>query len=219
MNTALKDVPFGRSKYRFRVAANTAYKEYYDMIMDEMLMEGFTLFSNEFQNRYQPVVEQLFHRIVATAGAELSSEQREEMERNLLKFTDYRTYLDFDLMDIDEEGRESRLSKTISKKSGGETQTPFYIAVLASFLQTYRVNQQNHNNTLRLIVFDEAFSKMDHQRIQESIRLLADIGLQVIIAAPTDNIADIAPLVERNLCVTRIRQQTVVKAFDPREME
>ena len=219
LNTALKDVPFGRSKYRFRVAANTAYKEYYDMIMDEMLMEGFTLFSNEFQNRYQPVVEQLFHRIVATAGAELSSEQREEMERNLLKFTDYRTYLDFDLMDIDEEGRESRLSKTISKKSGGETQTPFYIAVLASFLQTYRVNQQNHNNTLRLIVFDEAFSKMDHQRIQESIRLLADIGLQVIIAAPTDNIADIAPLVERNLCVTRIRQQTVVKAFDPREME
>ena len=81
------------------------------------------------------------------------------------------------------------------------------------------MNQQNHNNTLRLIVFDEAFSKMDHQRIQESIRLLADIGLQVIIAAPTDNIADIAPLVERNLCVTRISQQTVVKAFDPREME
>lgn len=219
LNKALKDVPFGRSKYRFKVTANSTYKEYYDMIMDELLVEGYTLFSNEFQARYQPVVEQLFNQIVATAEAELSPEQREELEKNLRKFTDYRTYLDFDLLDIDEEGRESRLSRTISKKSGGETQTPFYIAVLASFLQTYRVNQPNHNNTFRLLVFDEAFSKMDHQRIQESIRLLKDVGLQVIIAAPTDNIADIAPLVDRNLCVTRVRQETVVKAFDPRDFE
>lgn len=218
LNGALKDVPFGRSKYRFKVTANNIYKEYYDMIMDELLLEGYTLFSNEFQSRYQPVVEQLFNRIVATAETELSPEQREELERNLLKYTDYRTYLDFDLLEMDEDGRESRLSKTISKKSGGETQTPFYIAVLASFLQTYRVNQSNYNNTLRLLVFDEAFSKMDHQRIQESIKLLADVGLQVIIAAPTDNIADIAPLVERNLCVTRVRQETVIKAFDPRDV-
>ena len=219
LNAALKDVPFGRSRYRFRVTANGAYREYYDMIMDEMLMEGFTLFSGEFQARYRPVVEQLFSRIVATSDAELTAQQREELERNLLKFTDYRTYLDFDLLDIDEEGRESRLSKTIGKKSGGETQTPFYIAVLASFLQTYRVSQTGHNNTLRLLVFDEAFSKMDHQRIQESIRLLDEVGLQVIIAAPTDNIADIAPLVERNLCVTRVRRETQVKAFDPRDLE
>lgn len=219
LNGALKDVPFGRSRYRFRVTANSAYREYYDMIMDEMLMEGFTLFSSEFQSRYQPVVEQLFNRIIATSDAELTAQQREELERNLIKYTDYRTYLDFDLLDIDEEGRESRLSKTISKKSGGETQTPFYIAVLASFLQTYRVNQPGHNNTLRLLVFDEAFSKMDHQRIQESIRLLDEVGLQVMIAAPTDNIADIAPLVERNLCVTRIRRETAVRAFDPRDLE
>ena len=219
LNSALKDVPFGRSRYRFRVTANSAHREYYDMIMDEMLMEGFTLFSGEFQSRYQPVVEQLFSRIIATSDVELTAQQREDLERNLLKYTDYRTYLDFDLLDIDEEGRESRLSKTISKKSGGETQTPFYIAVLASFLQTYRVNQTGHNNTLRLLVFDEAFSKMDHQRIQESIRLLGEVGLQVIIAAPTDNIADIAPLVERNLCVTRIRRETQVKAFDPRDLE
>ncbi|MHB1418027.1 MAG: ATP-binding protein [Bacillota bacterium] len=219
LNKALKDVPFGRSKYRFKVTANNAYREYYDMIMDELLVEGFTLFSNEFQIRYQPVVDQLFNQIVATAEAELSPEQREELEKNLRKFTDYRTYLDFELLEIDEDGRESRLSKTISKKSGGETQTPFYIAVLASFLQTYRVSQSNHNNTLRLVVFDEAFSKMDHQRIHESIKLLRDVGLQVIVAAPTDNIADIAPLVDRNLCVTRVRQQTVVKAFDPQEIE
>ncbi|MDR3585660.1 MAG: SbcC/MukB-like Walker B domain-containing protein [Desulfosporosinus sp.] len=217
LNKALKDVPFGHNRYRFRVTANSGYKEIYNMIMDEMLMEGFTLFSNEFQARYQPVVEQLFNQIVSTAELELSPEQKEELEKNLLKFTDYRTYLDFDLLEIDEEGRESRLSKTISKKSGGETQTPFYIAVLASFLQTYRVHQTNFNNTLRLLVFDEAYSKMDHQRIQESIKLLRDTGLQVIIAAPTEKIGDIAPFVDRNLCVTRVRQETVVKAFDPRE--
>lgn len=219
LNKALKDVPFGRNRYRFKMSPNPRYKEYYEMIMDEMLMQGFSLFSNEFQARYQPIVEQLFNQIVSTAETELSPEQREELEENLKKFTDYRTYLDFDLLDIDEEGRESRLSRTISKKSGGETQTPFYIAVLASFLQTYRVYQTNYNNTLRLLVFDEAYSKMDHQRIQESVKLLRDVGLQVIISAPTEKIGDIAPYMDRNLCVTRVRQKTVVKAFDPRELD
>ncbi|NLT96385.1 MAG: hypothetical protein GXW85_12810, partial [Clostridia bacterium] len=94
----------------------------------------------------------------------------------------------------------------------------FYISVLASFAQLYRIKQKA-NNTARIIVFDEAYSKMDHQRIKESINLIRKLGLQVILSAPTEKIGDIAPLVDRNLCVTRIKNETVVKAFDSKELK
>jgi uncharacterized protein YPO0396 len=187
------------------------------MITDEMLMEGYNLFSYNFQQRHGDTVSELFRQIVDIGEGVLTADQRQRLSENLEKFTDYRTYLDFDMVNVDDEGRESRLSRVIAKKSGGETQTPFYIAVLASFLQLYRVRQPDAN-TLRLIVFDEAYSKMDHQRIQESIKLIREMGLQVILSAPTEKIGDIAPLVDRNLCVTRVKNVTIVRAFDPKEM-
>ena len=187
------------------------------MICDELLMEGLTLFSDAFQ-KYRDVVEELFRQIIDTGEGLLTADKREALNKNLEKFTDYKTYLDFDLIVTDDEGRESRLSRVISKKSGGETQTPFYISVLASFAQLYRIKQKA-NNTVRIIVFDEAYSKMDHQRIKESINLIRKLGLQVILSAPTEKIGDIAPLVDRNLCVTRIKNETIVRAFDSKELE
>jgi len=217
LNKAIKDTFFGRDKYKFTVTPNPHYRRFYDMITDDMLMEGFNLFSSAFQEKHRDTVEELFRQIVDIGEGVLTADQRQQLAENLERFTDYRTYLDFDLVNVDDEGRESRLSRVITKKSGGETQTPFYIAVLASFLQLYRV-QQEDAGTIRLVVFDEAYSKMDHQRIQESIKLIRELGLQVILSAPTEKIGDIAPLVDRNLCVTRLKRETIVKAFDPREL-
>ncbi|NMA14378.1 MAG: AAA family ATPase [Clostridia bacterium] len=220
LNTALKDMAFGRDRYRFEIKPNPYYRKFYDMITDPILLEGFNLFSSEFQSKHRDAIDELFKQIVDVGEGSLTADQRAELEKNIEKFTDYRTYLNFDLLVKDDGGRESRLSKMITKKSGGETQTPFYISVLASFVRIYRINQGRgeKSNTLRLIVFDEAFNKMDHQRIQESIRLLKTMGLQAIISAPTEKIGDVAPLVNRNLCVTRIEGRSVVKAFDPKEM-
>ncbi len=67
---------------------------------------------------------------------------------------------------------------------------------------------------MRLIIFDEAFSKMDHERIEESLRLLKVMGFQALISAPTEKIANIAPLADKTLCVLRSKQSTVVKEFD-----
>jgi uncharacterized protein YPO0396 len=107
----------------------------------------------------------------------------------------------------------------MGKKSGGEMQTPFYIAVLASFVQLYRVGRDKTPNTLRLIIFDEAFSKMDGERIIQSIGLLRRFDFQVIFAAPPDKVPDIAALADRNLCVLRECRKTRVRAFDPRRLE
>ena len=59
------------------------------------------------------------------------------------------------------------------------------------------------DNTVRLVVFDEAFNKMDSERIVESVRLLRKMGLQAIICTPPDKLSDIMPLADRTLLVSK----------------
>ena len=122
----------------------------------------------------------------------------------------------FDIEDKNKDDEVQRLSRTIDKKSGGETQTPFYIAVLASFAQMYHIGKGRNRSekTPRLIIFDEAFSKMDGDRIEKSILLLRKIGFQVILSTPTEKAADIAPLVDRTIVVLRSGRRSQVTCFD-----
>ena len=96
----------------------------------------------------------------------------------------------------------------MGSKSGGERQTPFYVAILASLMKTYRMNQ--NANSLRLVVFDEAFDKIDTSRIEECISMLREIGFQSIIAAPDHKASYIAPLVERTWVVVKPDDKTSV---------
>lgn len=59
---------------------------------------------------------------------------------------------------------------------------------------------------------------MDSERIQESIKLLRRFGLQAIISAPPEKIGDVAPLVDRNLCVIRGEDKACVRAFDSKKI-
>ncbi len=218
LNAALKESAFGNDRYRFAVSPKPEYRCYYDMITDEMLLEGYNVYSQAFREKHHDAIDELFRQII-DIDSELNADARAELERNIKRFTDYKTYLSFDLIVTDEKERSQRLSKTLLKKSGGETQTPFYITVLASFAQLYRIRQKGDaGNTMRLIIFDEAFSKMDSERIQESIKLLRRFGLQAVLSAPPEKIGDVAPLVDRNLCVIRGEDQAWVKAFDSRQL-
>lgn len=130
------------------------------------------------------------------------------------EYTDFRTYLKFDLETTDQNGTKQLLSQTLNTKSGGETQTPFYIAVLASFAQLYRVNDtSSFGNTVRLAVFDEAFNKMDSDRIIESVRLLRRMGLQAIICTPPDKVSDIMPIADRTLLVNKDKYRMHILPF------
>ena len=70
-----------------------------------------------------------------------------------------------------------------------------------------------------VIILDEAFSKMDGERIQESIHLLRRFGLQAIFSAPPDKIPDIAPLVDRNIAVYKDSRHSFTRYFDPKQIE
>lgn len=216
LNKALKQAQFGTDRYQFRVDRNPDYAEYYDMIMDPDLMEGEAgLFALPFQQKYGKLIEELFSRIATSDDTQLNARKESELKQNIERYTDFRTYLKFDLETTDQNGLKQLLSQTLNTKSGGETQTPFYIAVLASFAQLYQVNDLSGlaNNTVRLVVFDEAFNKMDSDRIIESVRLLRKMHLQAIICTPPDKLPDIMPLADRTLLVNKDKYQMHILSY------
>ena len=162
-----------------------------------------------FQQKYGPLIEELFGRLAMSDDTQLNARKQSELQQNIERYTDFRTYLKFDLETTDQNGSKQLLSQTLNTKSGGETQTPFYIAVLASFAQLYQVNNlsQLASNTVRLVVFDEAFNKMDCDRIIESVRLLRKMGLQAIICTPPDKLPNIMPLADKTLLVLKEKYQ------------
>lgn len=215
LNRALRQAQFGTDRYQFRVDRNPDYGDYYDMIMAPELMEGDAgLFALPFQQKYGPLINELFSRIAMSDDTQLNVRKQSELQENIQRYTDFRTYLKFDLETIDQNGSKQLLSQTLNTKSGGETQTPFYIAVLASFAQLYRVNDTSRfGNTVRLVVFDEAFNKMDSDRIVESVRLLRKMGLQAIICTPPDKVPDIMPVADRTLLVSKDKYQMHILSY------
>lgn len=197
LNDALKMAQFGNDKYRFEIKPDPAYLEYYNMIMSSLLENGNVgLFSYEFTDKYKSVIDNLFAQIVSYGS------DSGRAAKSVEEFSKYKTYLSFDLLSTDSSGRTDRFSKSMFTKSGGESQTPFYVAVLASFAQLYKVNYTNeYGNTARIVIFDEAFNKMDGERIIESVKLLRKFGLQAIICSPPEKAADIALVSDKSLLV------------------
>lgn len=198
LNSALVDVRFGRDKYRFTVTPNKDFLDYYNMIMDPMLLSAGDA-DELFMETYKQQMDQLF-MLISGNQDDMSQQDRDRIAENIARFTDYRTYLVFDLLVKRGDGPdvvESSLAHSFKRQSGGETQTPFYISILASFAQLYRCSSDA--DTLRLVIFDEAFSKMDSVRIKEAVGLLRSFGLQGLISTPPEKLRDLAKLVDESL--------------------
>jgi uncharacterized protein YPO0396 len=56
---------------------------------------------------------------------------------------------------------------------------------------------------MRLIAFDEAFNRMDGERINTMLQFIKDMGMQVLIAAPTEKCQFITPYMDTTLLVLR----------------
>lgn len=209
LNNALSASTFGDDSYRFTCKANPTFKKYYDMFKDDLLLKQGED-DSEFVDKYNDVMQDLFQQIISEdANAKVGN-----AAIGISTFTDYKSYLDFDLIVTNKYGVEQRLSKMIKKKSGGETQTPFYISVLASFAQLYHVNDSGElGNTIRLIIFDEAFSKMDRGRIKESINLLRKFNLQAILSAPSEKVSDISEEVDETLVVLHGKNSSSIRLY------
>jgi energy-coupling factor transporter ATP-binding protein EcfA2 len=140
----------------------------------------------------------------------LTSSNSENLEA---KLADYRNYFLFDVEMKDVKGRGSTfLSKRLGKGSGGEHQTPFYVAISASLAATYRIDRSfegQPRSGMALALFDEAFSKLDVQNTSNALQFLRDLGMQVLVAAPNEKYAPLAE--EMDTMVNVLRDGGTVK--------
>jgi chromosome segregation ATPase len=72
LNNALKESRWGNERYRFTCSPKPEYKKYYDMITDEMLMEGYNIASQAFRNKHSDAIDELFKQITDVDSAWMS---------------------------------------------------------------------------------------------------------------------------------------------------
>ena len=211
LNTTLSKLRFGGERYEFITTPAPDLRRVYDMVMDSRAVLGASLFDSDFRRTHQEGWDLLFERL--TLGAD--DERVEELRR----LQDYRNYLAYDIRIHYPNGDRALHSQISAKKSGGETTTPFYVAMAASFAQAYRLNQARPSDTIRLALFDEAFGKMDTARTASALKFMVDTGLQVLLATPPDKAGGLLPHVDSVRTVVRQENHSFVLEIDKREVE
>ena len=225
LNRIISRLDFGKDKYQFVIGRNKGPDgRFYDMFMDDSLdinpadldysyENQMDLFTIEHEKQYGDLMNELIGIFIPPENA--TPEQMDEARRNMDKYSDYRTYLSFDMQQLiqnEDEVIKIRLSKMIKKNSGGEGQNPLYVALLASFAQAYRINlpsKVERNPTIRLVVLDEAFSKMDGEKVASCIELIRGLGFQAIISATNDKIQNYVENVDKTFVFANPNKKSI----------
>jgi len=210
LNATLSALRFGGERFEFITRPEPSLRQVYNLIMDSQAILGSSLFDSDFRQRHQQGWDLLFERLTTGPDGDTSRELRE--------LQDYRNYLQYDIRIHYPNGDRALLSQINAKKSGGETTTPFYVAMAASFAQAYRLNQPRHADTVRLALFDEAFGKMDTARTASALKFMVDSQLQVVLATPPDKAGGLLPYVDAVRTVVRKNNHSFVIEIDKAEM-
>jgi chromosome segregation protein len=128
---------------------------------------------------------------------------------------DYREFFEFDIEIQREDAitgatkRIGMLSKRLGPGSGGEHRAPLYVIAGAALASAYRLDD-THQDGLGLILLDEAFNKMDMTNITATMRYLEDIGLQVLMVSPGENLGILTAFLHRYYDIMRDPKTNVI---------
>ena len=199
INEVLRTLLFGRDQYWFHLEELNERKGQIEVIRQAAKIPPAeeSLFSQFTDPAEQKAAEDLFNRIL---NSPLDS-------RELRDICDYRSYFRYDIRiretdTLDETGNPVTLSlsRVLKEKSGGESQTPYYVAIAASF---YRFFKARPDSTVRLVIFDEAFNRMDDERIGKILAFYKNLNLQIITSVPPEKIEAILPFMDRINVISR----------------
>lgn len=184
LRTAL-DKPIGNNRYRIVARPNRDSEfDLYRRLLDlSASIRGDELLFANADAEIRETVERLFRSITADTSVPAADAER---------FLDYRNYHDYDIEVAnvhDPDARPYSVNRAAGKSSGGENQTPYFVAILASYLRAYRRHETRRRDpSLALVPIDEAFSKLSGDRIRDCIRALNALELQGVFSMSTGNI-------------------------------
>ncbi|QBY55366.1 ATP-binding protein [Cupriavidus oxalaticus] len=183
LNEKLKRLAFGEDRFEIEYGQMVKeYKKYFDLFQE----------LNRLAETQTPV--DLFSAAEGVLSADsvvalddikllLLDTNRDHALRRLRDIADYRNYRQYDIRKYSEDGREASLAR-MATFSGGELMTPAYLVRAAVLAQAFR--QFEKTPSLKLMMIDEAFDKMDEGRTAAVMRYLNEnLGLQLVVAMPS----------------------------------
>lgn len=208
INETLSSITFGNDRYEFIFPRSSEYAQFYEMVTSDLVDLNQGLFTYDFQNKYDEQIRQLFESLSV-----------DELNSNgaINKFTDYRTYMDYDIRIINANGETMTYSKVFKEKSGGETQVPFYVAIIASFVRVYTKTGFSGGDPIGLVMFDEVFDKMDGNRMRAMMNFINSMPLQVIIACPPQRMDILSEFAQTTLIMVRQGTKAAVLPMQKKE--
>lgn len=216
INRLLRKTNFADSTYQIKIEPACDEKgQFYEMLTASELdsknvgadvIEGqLSLGEDEFYQKYEQKIKLLTDKFMPIR--EEDSRVREQRLRDMEEFADYRNYLSFTMYEqvTDENGaviRENYVDEMAGRDSGGEGQNPKYVALLAGFAMLYNA-QSNRDSKIKLVLLDEAFSKMDQERSAVCLKYARKMDLQLIVCVPDERLQSLIQNVD---CVYGFRR-------------
>ena len=200
LNKELQHHRFGADRETFRFASEwiPEYRDYArffeELVKNPVLGDEVTLFNVDLTARSRKVLDELM--------AMLLDEDEARAMRDLQRIADYRNYRRYEIYK-EVEGKEPIPLSEYGTGSGGQLETPAYIIRSAAITSAFRFAQGNTH--LRMVLVDEAFSKMDETRSREVINYLTEsLGLQLVFIMPTSKCGPYMDLISHEFVFAKV---------------
>ena len=219
LNKVMEQLTYGEEVYRFELepSRDLQLAAFYQVIVDKgnrQMTEDDSLenLAATADPVYERQVDELMEKIMADVDENTRARQEGRRPENvtLSDYVDYRTYLDYDIKVTNRvTGQQAYLSRVSRDSSGGENQAPFYVAICASLLQIYEKSE----NSIRLVLLDEAFSKMTSDRIRPMMELFRRLQLQVLLISTVEKSTAIQPYCDITYSIVRHGDTNAIAPF------
>jgi chromosome segregation ATPase len=178
LTNELKKRPIGNNTYQLRYWKNPDYQLYHELLETSNLAREDELFFASADQRFREAIDHFLKTLTETPDSVEAA-----------RLLDYRHYYEYDMEVLEPDGRKTSVDRHSGKFSGGENQSPYFIAILASYLRAYkRYTTRKVEPSLGLVPIDEAFSKLSGERIKDCITALKAFDLQGVFSMSTGNI-------------------------------
>ena len=226
INRMLSKIRFSDSTYQIDIVpAENENGQFYDMLMAEELdskvidHEGFdgqlSLGEDLFYEKYEKQIKLLTEKFMPPKDED--SQNRSLHKQQMEQYADYRNYLTFHMYERveNEDGsiKKNYVDEMAGKDSGGEGQNPKYVALLAGFAMLY-MKQSTRDSKIRLVLLDEAFSKMDKERSEVCLRYARELELQLIVCVPDERLQSLIRNVDSVYGFRRYKNQISMMHID-----
>ena len=144
----------------------------------------------------------------------LLDEDEQKALRELSRISDYRNYRRYEIYK-EPEGKAPIPLSQYGTGSGGQLETPAYIIRSAAITSAFRFNEGLSH--LRMVLVDEAFSKMDEHRSREVINYLTEsLGLQLMFIMPSSKSGPFMDIISNQFIFTKCPTSEMVGELNSR---